>query len=351
MNQTIEWKKSQAGSTEAVQFTDGMLVTAEDLGAAMRYPLSVVQVLLRAYFGCGIVCGLNIRAAAPPQPGQKDAADNAVGSRPPECDADYGLIVEKGVALGCDGYPIELCGPLKLDLTPDPCRVDRDSKPMFIAIRRVTAAEAAARPCGCGSSADPSAQQCTRMRDHVLVQAFDQEHLPKDLCRAADPKTGAGTSTAAAAPPEGGASPACDCLTQCGDCACCGEPWVLLGSVTVGEQGLSAITREGSRYVKPVACLCGAPGQARAAWDPAPKVAAQMQAMTEAPLKPTIGAPTLPEMKMTPMPEGQAGPDTAATPGTEAPASGTAASPAAETQPAANPPAKPAGGARAGTKP
>ena len=48
MNPTIEWKKTQPGSTEAVQFSDGMLVTAEDLGAAMRYPLSVVAPVTRA---------------------------------------------------------------------------------------------------------------------------------------------------------------------------------------------------------------------------------------------------------------------------------------------------------------
>src|SRR4051812_33565458 len=176
MNQIIEWKKTQPGSTEAVQFSDGMLVTAEDLGAAMRYPLSVVQVLLRAFFGCGIVCGLDMKAAAAPPPAppeQRDAAGNVVAPRPAECDADYGLIIGTGVALGCDGYPIELCGPLKLDLTPDPCRLDRGAKTMSVAIRRVTAAEAAARPCGCGSAGDSSGQQCTRMRDHALVQAFD----------------------------------------------------------------------------------------------------------------------------------------------------------------------------------
>lgn len=280
MNQTIEWKKTQAGSTEAVQFTDGMLVTAEDLGAAMRYPLSVVQVLLKAYFGCGIVCGLELSTAATAQPGPVNATANGAGARPPGCDVDYGLIIGRGVALGCDGYPIELCGPLRLDLTPDPCRLDRSAKQMFVAARRVTAAEAAARPCGCGSAADPSAQQCTRMRDHVLIQAFDEDHLPKDLCQTAAPKTGAGTQQPAGTPPQSavtspqpptaspqpsaaspqGATPSLfDCLTQCGECACCGDPWVLLGSVMVGEQGLGAIDITGRRYVKPIACACAAP--------------------------------------------------------------------------------------------
>jgi hypothetical protein len=144
---------------------------------------------------------------------------------------------------------------------------------MFVAARRVTAAEAAARPCGCGSTADPSAQQCTRMRDHVLVQAFDQDHLPKDLFQAAAPNPGAAAQQPAGTPPQSaavspqppgappqGATPSLfDCLTQCGECACCGDPWVLLGTVMVGEQGLGAIDLTGRRYVKPIACACAAP--------------------------------------------------------------------------------------------
>src|SRR5687768_13368847 len=146
MNQTIEWKKTQPGSTEAVQFSDGMLVTAEDLTAAMRYPLAVVQVLIKAWFGCGIVCGLDLTNPAAGKTGETASGDRATtgatpGKVPPECDPNFILTVEKGVALGCDGYPIEICGPLKLDLTPDPCRLDRRSKTMFVATRRVTAAE------------------------------------------------------------------------------------------------------------------------------------------------------------------------------------------------------------------
>ena len=51
MNQTMKMKISRPGPIESVMFTDGMLVTAEDLNSAMRYPLTVMQVLNRAYFG------------------------------------------------------------------------------------------------------------------------------------------------------------------------------------------------------------------------------------------------------------------------------------------------------------
>jgi len=263
MNKTIEWKKTQPGTTEAVQFNDGMLVTAEDLTAAMRYPLSVIQVLLKAYFGCGIVCGLDLK-----NPAEAKAADTTHGEpgavppretgKPAKGDPNFILVVEKGVALGCDGYPIEICGPLKLDLTPDPCRIDRKSKPMFVAARRETAAEAAAGPCGCGPTGGEPARQCTRMRDHALVQAFEEADLPADICRIAP----AAKKNADAALPGKrltGTAAICNCLKQCGECGCRGEPWVLLGSVMVSEeQGLGAIDPSGRRYVKPIACVCDA---------------------------------------------------------------------------------------------
>lgn len=267
MNKTIEWKTTQPGSTEAVQFSDGMLVTAEDLTQAMRYPLSVIQVLLKAFFGCGIICGLDLKnPAVGPAAGTTNGEPGSPGTSTPGAPAkrepNFILTVEKGVALGCDGYPIEICGALKLDLTPDPCRLDREPKRMFVAARRVTAAEAAARPCGCGPTGGEPAQQCTRMRDHALVQAFDEDRLPAELCRvAASPaneKADATTRAPHSSERPTGAAAICDCLKQCGDCACCGEPWVLLGSVIVSEQGLGSIDPSGRRHVKPIACICAA---------------------------------------------------------------------------------------------
>lgn len=265
MNKTIEWKKTQPGSSEAVQFSDGMLVTAEDLTAAMRYPLSVIQVLLKAYFGCGIVCGLDLKDPAQAKATEARASEATNGEpapggtretgHPAKRDLNFILTVEKGVALGCDGYPIEICGPLKLDLTPDPCRLDPKPRPMFIAARRVTAAEAAARPCGCGPTGGEPAQQCTRMRDHVLVQAFEEKDRPADICWV-PPAAKDAAAAAGPAPALTGAAAICRCLKQCGECNCCGKPWVLLGSVMVGEQGLGPIDTTGRRYVKPIACVC-----------------------------------------------------------------------------------------------
>jgi len=249
MNQKIEWKKTQAGSTQAVQFSDGMLVTAEDLGAAMRYPLSVIQVLLKAYFGCGIVCGLELTdptAAQPAATGANGGVDAAGRTVSPGCQPNFMLGIGRGVALGCDGYPIEICGPLKLDLTPDPCSRDTGEKTLLIAARRVTVPEAAARPCGCGSSGGETSGQCNRVVDHVLVQAFEQGYPLPALCR----------READSLEPAAGSEAACAALKRCGEPTCCGEAWVLLGSVKLDEKGLRAIDSSGRRYVKPIACGC-----------------------------------------------------------------------------------------------
>lgn len=298
MTPTIEWKKTHPGSTEAVQFTDGMLVTAEDLNQAMGYPLSVIQVLLKAYFGCGIVCGLDVKHPDEEQPPAPDAAKetaDTVRATDPDCDRNYVLTVERGVALGCDGYPIEICGPLRLDLTPDPCRKDHSDKEMFVAARRVTAREAAARPCGCGPAAGDPAQQCTRMRDHALVQAFDYDGLPPNLQKAVHALMEDNKEAEKRAPLTPGQAD-CEGLKQCADCACCGEPWVLLGSLVVGTGGLGPVDRSLRRYVKPIACLCPAsrngqkpPPSAEAttaagASDKAPDVAAAADKQPEAPV-------------------------------------------------------------------
>lgn len=270
MKQATRSKISKPASTEQVTFSDGMLVTAEDLDAAMHYPLAVVQVLLRSYFGCGIVCGLELSdplAASSAGTGRAGgaAAPQGIpaGAGNPDCPPERGFVVkiDCGVALGCDGYPIELCEPVKLDLSPDPCAPPTQAETVkYIAIRRVTASGAPQRSCGCGPSAEDAGQQCSRLRDHVLIQAFDEEALPAGICRRE-------RVSANAAPDE--AESECACMKHCRHCDRCAEPWVLLGTVRLDDDGLvqggindanDGGGRDGGRlYVKPIACGCDAP--------------------------------------------------------------------------------------------
>jgi hypothetical protein len=258
MNQTTKnrIKISRPASTAAVRFTDGMLVTAEDLTAAMHYPLAVVQVLLKSYLGCGIVCGLEVTDPNPNPPRRREnqeGVDYTQDGADAEHEPKRGFMVEigGGVALGCDAYPIELCGPVKLDLAPDPCGCpigEGVTKVKYIAIRRDSAPEAPARGCGCGPAADDPGQLCARLGDHVVVEAFDC--LPDGICKDAGEREWTGT---------------CACLKTCPSCEPCAEPWVLLATVQINRDGLvpHGINHEedvrnsgGRAYVKPIACVC-----------------------------------------------------------------------------------------------
>lgn len=259
MNQTMKMQKSRPGPTESVTFTDGMLVTAEDLNAAMRYPLKVMQVLNRAYFGCGIVCGLDVKLQEPVQ-GVREAIVDAAGREvEAERKGSFVVQIERGVALGCDGHPIELCEPVDLDLSPDRCGCPaKDGTVKLIAIRRIEAPEPSPRNCGCGPGAGSEDGQCSRSREHVLVQAFDAGALPPGICM--EPPVSEAVRAERRRRPD-----ACECLKQCPSCDRCAEPWVLIATVGLNLQGVDveginrpgdAAKHGGRLYVKPVACVC-----------------------------------------------------------------------------------------------
>lgn len=234
-------RKTKASSIEAVKFKDGMIVTAEDLQAAMQYPVAMFQALVRAYFGCGIVCGLELKPER--GAGEKDACDDEKGRK--DAARSFVVCVNKGVALDCHGFPLELCGPVKLDLTPDPCSCEEPPDEVCIAIKRITSDEAPRDVCGCHT--DEPRFQCSRVRDHVLVQAFLPNDEPHNLCK---------RSPKEETQPKYPMQAVCECLKTCPDCDCCGDAWVLLGCVHFDENGITAIDMDERKFVKPIECLC-----------------------------------------------------------------------------------------------
>ena len=94
---------SVATPTVAVRYQDGMVVTADDLDTAMRYPVSLLRTILRAHFGCGVVCGFEL-------------SKNEVGEG-----ASRKICISPGAAVDCNGHPIELCKSVELDFSLDPC--------------------------------------------------------------------------------------------------------------------------------------------------------------------------------------------------------------------------------------
>jgi hypothetical protein len=256
-------------SIERVQFHDGQLVDAEALTSATMFPVSLLQLVLRSYLGCGIVCGLEVI--------RPDEERPCVRIRP-------------GVMVDCDGYPVELCREVVLDLTPDPCACETEPRTLCIVMRRATSEDAPRQPCGCGcgcGGTEGSHHDCNRARDQVLIKAVDLERLDPvrdHVCSKLSDDPGGGDDSGKPGEPEapGAAGPRaepdrasilgpgseqehpdCACLMACAERCCAERSWVLLACITIrhaDDQGcasgytLGEVDPDGRKYVKPIEC-------------------------------------------------------------------------------------------------
>ena len=284
-------EQAKPTSIESVKFRDGMIVTADDLDAAQRYPASLLHTVLRSYFGCGVVCGLGLRV-------KKTIAK-----------PNWVVCVDRGVAIDCQGYPIELCASVELDLSPDHCDCDAPPEQVCIALRRITSDEAPHDACSC--DIDGPHFDCRRIRDHVVVKAFSKaefDALPETVCRRTSagkegPK-GQAKNGGTVSSPQSWSDALCDSFTACPECTC-GECWVLLGCVSLKEgEGITDKPPDTSnrRWVKPIEAVCPTlvdrigelekmvADQSRKAVDRIEQLEAQVASLTQQ--QTTQGAPT-----------------------------------------------------------
>ena len=219
MNKDNYYDETKKTNLISTVFTDGMVVTANDLDAAMRYPIDLIQTLIRAYFGCGIVCGFEV-------------------NKYPECNGDtFCVKIEPGVALDCHGHPLQLCEGVEIYLTPDPCACEDPPSCLCIAIRRDTVSEAPRQDSSdCDENGKPSCQY-GRERELVRIKVFKPDDLPKTLC--ARTKIPVHDECEGSDVPETTEDKRCECLKTCPDCNCCGEAWVLLACIKLGECGVA----------------------------------------------------------------------------------------------------------------
>lgn len=254
-------------SIEHVRFHDGQVVDADALTAASMFPVSLLQLVLRSYLGCGIVCGLEV--------------DRPDTKRPV-------VRIQRGVMVDCHGMPVELCREVVLDLTPDPCDCETEKRTLGIVMRRATSEDVPRRLCGCGcGEAESADDDCNRVRDQVLIKAVDLERLDPvrdHVCSKPVEDSGKGNDSGKSSIPveqtasssgggqaSGGTEEAttedehdeCACLAECAEPCCADRSWVLLGSVTISptsdgktESGyaLSTVDSRGRKYVKPIEC-------------------------------------------------------------------------------------------------
>lgn len=208
---------------ESTKFRDEMIVDAADLDTAMRYPIEFLQPLIRAYFGCGIVCGLEVSF--------------------PHDKPGWTIKIGTGTALDCYGNPLHLCKPVSFDIRTDPCSCDEYPDEVCVAIRRETIDD------GCCGSNDTTIS--TRVKEMIKIKVFDAEDPPDTICMKPKPAAPEDCDPNAERP-----FSLCDCLKTCPDDKCCGDAWVLLACLPLNECGATEIGEIQRKYVKPIECLC-----------------------------------------------------------------------------------------------
>jgi hypothetical protein len=177
---TIQLKDSlkYQGSIVRPRFAPGIMLLDEDLTAAVEYPRTLIRLLFRSLFGCGVACGFEV--------------DGAVD----DC-GNLKVTVKPGVALDCQGDPIELCSAQTVGL---PCEAKH--KQAWLVVCRSGERSCVPRDVACPGDDDGKSSVPTRTRDCFEIKLLD--NIDKHTCGCASQKIAA---DAPAAQPRDGAAP------------------------------------------------------------------------------------------------------------------------------------------------
>jgi hypothetical protein len=154
-------------------FSPGMLLQHEDLEQLTVYTRELSRLLFRSLFGCGVVCGLLVKAEVD------------------HCNKVF-VTVEAGLALDCSGDPVHVLADKRFALDGI-CYPDLP-KNLWVVLCRTTK-NCAPRTSMCADDDDTTTSVCTRERDMFEIRVVSQR--PSCVCGCAEP------SSAASSPPAG----------------------------------------------------------------------------------------------------------------------------------------------------
>jgi hypothetical protein len=168
MSTVKELAEPKKGTSTLVRprFSPGLLLQDSDLNSAVDYGRSLLQLMLRNLFGCGVICGYGVTVTV----------DN--------CNI-LQVTVDGGLALDCLGNPIELTTAQTLKVSckcaPDlPCEI-------WVAIRR-RECNSSPREVSCTAEDNTSTTVCTRVCDGYEIRLFTE--LPECICGCPPKQTG-----------------------------------------------------------------------------------------------------------------------------------------------------------------
>lgn len=144
--------EARLSSLQRPLFSPGLLLEADDLTAGVAYTREMTRLLFRSLFGCGVICGLDVKGELICQRHQLK------------------VTVDAGLALDGRGNPIHLTGPVELVYDPqaDKCR---DMPPTVWVV--VCYTEKCCRPRDVSCSPDEDAERVpTRSADGYEVKLY-----------------------------------------------------------------------------------------------------------------------------------------------------------------------------------
>ena len=221
---------------ERPRYSPGLILEDSDLTSAVDYTRSLSRLLFRNLFGCGVICGLNVKI---------------------DTDCGLNVTVSAGLALDGCGDPLQLPAPGTIAYDKRKAdQIAKDAKPFWVTL---CGKEKLCQPRALVCDADDydGATQATRIRAMSEVSISFEEPTCICGCRDPDPKAGdAAPHDAVARSPEASAGDPCheahltraDCAEGCGcgsacDCGCC----VLLARAALGADGKWTVQHKGIR--------------------------------------------------------------------------------------------------------
>jgi hypothetical protein len=159
--------QSVTGDSSLVRprYSPGLLLEDDDLTAAVTYTQGMVRLLFRSLFGCGVICGLDVKAEV-----------SCNGTR---VDATIG----RGVALDCMGNPLEVTKSTPIAFN---CVCDPVPEWLWVVL---CYRESCCRPKDVSCAADDDGQIVqTRVKEGYEVRLYSS--FPKCACSCEEPPEG-----------------------------------------------------------------------------------------------------------------------------------------------------------------
>ncbi|MGY4404083.1 hypothetical protein [Bradyrhizobium sp. USDA 3315] len=172
-------------------YSPGLLLEDEDLTAAVDYTRNLTRLLFRSLFGCGVICGLEVKAE-------------------PSCNnRKIAIKIDRGLGLDCSGNPIEVPKDVSLEFDPE-CE---PFPPHIWVVACHTSQSCRSRDVACCPDEDDPKQFKTRLQDGYRIELRMDKDPPDDVCRCGGHKVD---------------DCGCGCDCHCSDC-------ILIGKIVLGK--------------------------------------------------------------------------------------------------------------------